>query len=205
MTGPCWALNPRADGGFLLANPKGSFLIVKGAAKVSQPPQDNQNQMSADIEGREDRREDNRRGAENSPRHSTREDHAARTQPSPPPPPSHTTAAVTCEDEAASPARPQYGPSLATDDAPACTPPAANQFFAELKGRLLGGTNGDHAANTNGERRDPVLETETNPVPAGGLTNTTPGQTDRMQRALALAAAKASTVTNGHATAASRP
>jgi hypothetical protein len=31
MTGPCWALNPRADGGFLLANPKGSFLIVKGA------------------------------------------------------------------------------------------------------------------------------------------------------------------------------
>ena len=71
---------------------------------------------------------------------------------------------------------------------------AANQFFAELKGRLLGGTNGDHAANTNGERRDLVLETETNRVPPGGLTNSTPGQTDRMQRALALAAAKASTV-----------
>ena len=68
------------------------------------------------------------------------------------------------------------------------------QFFAELKGRLLGGTNGDHAANTNGERRDLVLETETNRVPPGGLTNSTPGQSDRMQRALARAGAKTSTV-----------
>jgi hypothetical protein len=123
-----------------------------------------------------------------------------RTEPSRLPQLSHAKAPRTCEDEAASPARPEYGPSLAADDAPACTQPAANQFFEELKGRLLGGTNGDHAANTNGERRDPVLKTDTNPVPPGGLTNSTPGQTDRVQRALARAAAKASTVTNGQAT-----
>jgi hypothetical protein len=125
-----------------------------------------------------------------------------RTEPSRLPQLSHAKAPRTCEDEAASPARPECRPSLGTDDAPACTQPTANQFFAELRGRLLGGTDGDHAANTNGkgERRDPVLEPETNPVPPGGLTNSTPGQTDRMQRALALAAAKASTVTNGQAT-----
>ena len=44
------------------------------------------------------------------------------------------------------------------------------------------------------QRRDPILKTETKPVPRGGLTNSTPGMTDRVQRALDRAAAKASTV-----------
>ena len=43
------------------------------------------------------------------------------------------------------------------------------------------------APSDNGERRDPVLETETNPVPPGGLTNSTPGLTDRVQQALSRA------------------
>jgi Domain of unknown function (DUF3854) len=169
--------------------------------KASQPSQGDHNQTSADIEGREDSRENNRRGDEESPHDGKRDDPPVRTEPSRLSPPSHAKAPVTCEDETASPARPKYGPSLGNDDAPAGTQPAANQFFADLKGRLLGGTNGDHATTTNGngERRDPVLETETNPVPPGGLTNSTPGLTDRVQRALALAAAKAS-VTNGQAT-----
>jgi hypothetical protein len=56
------------------------------------------------------------------------------------------------------------------------------------------------APSRNGECRAPVLESDTNPVPLGGLTNLTPGQTDRVQLALArVQAAKASAVTNGHA------
>jgi hypothetical protein len=168
--------------------------------KASQSSQNNHNRTLEVIEAREDRRENNRRGEEESPRDGKRDDPRVRTEPSRLPQPSHAKAPRTCEDETASPARLEYGPSLAADDAPACTQPAANQFFEELNGRLLGGTNGDHAANTNGERLDPVLKTDTNPVPPGGLTNSTPGQTDRVQRALARAAAKASTVTNGQAT-----
>jgi hypothetical protein len=48
---------------------------------------------------------------------------------------------------------------------------------------LPGDHNGDAATpNGNGERRAPVPDT--NPVPPGGLTNLTPGLTDRVQRAL---------------------
>jgi hypothetical protein len=62
---------------------------------------------------------------------------------------------------------------------------------------LPGDHNGDTATpNGNGERRAPVPDTNT--VPPGGLTNLTPGLTDRVQRALTSArAATASTVTNG--------
>jgi hypothetical protein len=60
------------------------------------------------------------------------------------------------------------------------------------------------APNGHGKRRDPVLATETNPVPPGGLTNSTPGQSDRVQQALVRAAAKANTVTNGQAPGAHR-
>ena len=59
------------------------------------------------------------------------------------------------------------------------------------------------APSNNGERRAPVLETETNPVPAGGLTNLTPGLTDRVQQALSRArTTTASTVINDQATGA---
>jgi hypothetical protein len=53
----------------------------------------------------------------------------------------------------------------------------------------------------NGERAAPVLKTDPNPVPTGGLTDSNPGLTERVQRALASArAASASTVINGQAT-----
>jgi hypothetical protein len=41
------------------------------------------------------------------------------------------------------------------------------------------------ALSNNGQRRDPILKTDTKPVPPGGLTSSTLGQSDRMQRALA--------------------
>lgn len=57
------------------------------------------------------------------------------------------------------------------------------------------------APSNNGERRDPVFETETNPP--GGLTSSTPGLTDRVQQALSRArTTTASAVINGQATGA---
>jgi hypothetical protein len=83
--------------------------------------------------------------------------------------------------------------------------PAVSDLFAEMKDRLLGGPDVEHAANANGngERRVPVLYTNANPAPPGGLTKSTPGLTDRVKRALASArATTASTVINGEATGA---
>jgi hypothetical protein len=48
---------------------------------------------------------------------------------------------------------------------------------------------GQQAVRGNGERPAAVLKTDKNSVPLGGLTTSTPGQTDRVQRALALARA----------------
>src|SRR6476661_3286967 len=54
------------------------------------------------------------------------------------------------------------------------------------------------APSNNGECRDPLFETETNPLPPGGLTNLTPGLTDRVQQALSRArTTTASAVING--------
>ena len=59
------------------------------------------------------------------------------------------------------------------------------------------------APSNNGERRDPLFETETNPLPPGGLTNSTPGLTDRVQQALSRArTTTASAVINGQVTGA---
>ena len=52
--------------------------------------------------------------------------------------------------------------------------------------------------NGNGEHRAPVLKNDTNRVPPGGLTNSTPGMTDKVRQALAKAQATvATTVTDG--------
>jgi hypothetical protein len=57
--------------------------------------------------------------------------------------------------------------------------------------------------NGNGEDSAAVLDIESNPVPPGGLTNSTPGQSDRVRRAVANArAANASAATNGQPTGA---
>jgi hypothetical protein len=57
--------------------------------------------------------------------------------------------------------------------------------FSALPDKLLKFTaSTNQTTNANGEHRAPVLKTDTNPIPAGGLTNSTPGMTDRVQRAL---------------------
>jgi hypothetical protein len=57
--------------------------------------------------------------------------------------------------------------------------------FSALPDKLLKFTaSTDQTTNGNGERRAPVLKTDTNSVPAGGSTHSTPGMTDRVQRAL---------------------
>jgi hypothetical protein len=75
--------------------------------------------------------------------------------------------------------------------------------FDALRDKLLDKFTGStkQTTNGNGERRAPVLKTDNNRVPPGGLTNSTPGLTDEVLQALAKArAAVASSVTDGQAT-----
>jgi hypothetical protein len=59
-------------------------------------------------------------------------------------------------------------------------------------------TASDQHSSSDSSVRSPDLKTDVNPVPPGGPTNSTPGLTDRVQRALASArATTASTVIDG--------
>jgi hypothetical protein len=83
--------------------------------------------------------------------------------------------------------------------------PADIGDFDTLRAKLLAKLNapGPQTASGNGEHRAPVLESDTNPIPPGGWTSSTPGLTERVQTALASARTNtASTVINGQATGA---
>jgi hypothetical protein len=93
------------------------------------------------------------------------------------------------------------GTTAPEQESPPC-PSGTPEDFDRLR-RELGVPPSQPSTNGNGEHRAAVLKTDTNPVPPGGLTNSTPGLTDRVQRALASArAATAGTVINGQATGA---
>jgi hypothetical protein len=137
-------------------------MARKKASPPSQPAQGDHEHKSEGMAEREGGREEGTRGTEERSRAYERKDHAARTQPSQLQGPSHTKTHSACEDEAASPARPKYGPSPVPNPRQCSSgQPPANELLdallAEMKSNLLGGTNGESTANPNGgcKSRDP--------------------------------------------------
>jgi hypothetical protein len=108
---------------------------------------------------------------------------------------------LTSEDEGASPARPECQPSLVREPgSPLPGRRSGSYAFAEMAGRLRGETADERPANphNDGDHHTQVHKTDANPESPGGLTNSTPGMTGRVRRALATA--RASTAAGGQAT-----